>query len=726
MNEMNEEILAEFIVEAKEHIESVEPNIVTLESNPEKTEEILNAIFRSVHSLKGASGFLNLSKINGITHVAESIMDDVRKGKYQMTPPITDVILEVTDILQEIILSLENTGEEGDIHIEEVMKNMEYILLNQGDMKGNSEEKKEIKKNVSQEDIEKTEKSDNSIEHALIEKIINTLEKALHMFENGPEEQENVDNLYESLSLMKESAHDSSWEEIYELCKRTMGIVSQGKEKEGNFSLLSSILGQEIEIIIDLSRKEILSTVEEIEDTNSVHFLPSQEIVFSVEEVEDEESMAIIRSVHMQKNMEKNLEISNSGADATKSGKKSIKQEKNKSSFIRVEYEKLDHLMNLIGELIITRNRYALLTRSLGDTNNKSEDVIQNLLETTYSMARISDDLQDTIMNVRMMSLSNTFSRLPRLVRDIAKKSNKEVLFTMEGEDTELDKTMVEAIGDPLVHLIRNAVDHGIETAQERISKNKTAEGNVSIAAYRKGNSVVIEIKDDGKGMNPDVLKRVAIAKDLLSEEDVKNLTHEQALELIFLPGFSSASEVTDISGRGVGMDVVKTNIKNLKGTVEITSVEGEGSVFTLSFPLTLAIIDSLMVKVEGETFAIPLDTVLETTKISKDILNIVDKQKTIILRGEIIYLISLAERLNLIKEKELPEMISTVIIKVNNRRVGLIVDSLLERQEVVIKSLGSYLGDVEGISGATIVGDGSVVLILDPYELCSVSSKSA
>ena len=383
--------------------------------------------------------------------------------------------------------------------------------------------------------------------------------------------------------------------------------------------------------------------------------------------------------------------------------------------------------MNLIGELIINRNRYSMLARQLEEISHTEVGIIaQNLSETTYAMARISDDLQDTIMKVRMVPVSSVFSRFPRLVRDLSRKSNKEVELIMEGEETELDKSVVEVIADPLVHLIRNSVDHGIELEDVRRERGKDPKGNVWLRAYYKGNSVAIEIEDDGKGIDPEKMREVAIRKGLITPEEAKLLDDREAMELIFAPGFSSAETITDISGRGVGMDVVRTNIKNLKGSINISSEVGKGSKFTLSLPLTLAIIDALMVNVDKEMFAIPLDAVSETTKIEAARLTDVKGRKAVTLRGEVLGVVSLAELLGLPCRMATQEVLSVVVIQDGERRLGLVVDRMLERQEVVIKPLGSYLGDIKGISGATIMGDGSVILILDPHEIYILATSKA
>ncbi|MDK2957521.1 MAG: two-component system, chemotaxis family, sensor kinase CheA, partial [Desulfovibrionales bacterium] len=390
------------------------------------------------------------------------------------------------------------------------------------------------------------------------------------------------------------------------------------------------------------------------------------------------------------------------------------------ASTIRVDHQKLDHLMNLIGELIINRNRYTMLARALEDDASDITDVAQQLTETTYAMTRISDDLQDTIMKVRMVPVQSVFSRFPRLVRDLSRKSGKRVELITEGEETELDKSVVEEIGDPLVHLIRNSVDHGLETEEERIAAGKSPVGNVWLRAYHKGNSVAIEVEDDGKGIDPEKIRNVAVKKGVIGADDARNLDDREAIDLIFAPGFSSAEKVTDISGRGVGMDVVRNNIKNLKGTVNVSTEVGKGSRFTLTLPLTLAIIDALMVKVAGDNFAIPLDAVSETTKIEASRLTDVNNRKAVTLRGEVLGIVELAELLGMPTCMDEKDILPVVVIHDNDRRLGIVVDRLLERQDIVIKPLGAYLSefDMRGLSGATIMGDGSVVLILDPHEI--------
>jgi two-component system chemotaxis sensor kinase CheA len=389
-----------------------------------------------------------------------------------------------------------------------------------------------------------------------------------------------------------------------------------------------------------------------------------------------------------------------------------------------VDHEKLDHLMNLIGELIINRNRFVMLTKQL-EENRDLNEMIQFFYETTDALGRISDDLQDTIMQVRMVPVRTVFSRFPRLVRDLSRKSGKKIDLIIEGEDTELDKSLVEVIGDPILHLIRNAVDHGQETPEERRAAGKPEVGKVWLRAFHEGNSVIIEVEDDGRGIDPEKIKKKAIEKGIINPEEAEKMDDREAIDLIFAPGFSTAEKVTDVSGRGVGMDVVRNNIKSLNGNVFVHSEVGKGTKFILSLPLTLAIIEALLVEVGTHTYAIPLDAVSETTKIETSKICEVNKRKTTTLRGEVVGLVELGEILGISNgKKDDRDILPLVIISVNDRKVGLIVDTLLHRQEIVIKSMGEYLGDIHGFAGATILGDGRVILILDPNEVMSIATS--
>ncbi|WP_243363353.1 chemotaxis protein CheA [Fundidesulfovibrio terrae] len=960
---MDPELFADFIVEAKEHLETIEPNLLELEKNPENLG-LLNEIFRPMHSLKGASGFLGLNQINGLAHKAENILDELRKGKIGVTAGIMDVILAATDALRTMIDSLETHGYEGEVETASIIHRIEAILageelpaaapsgqtapaseqtaassseevdvprpektpggesrgfimpeatetgpsyglqaIGEGHLNDFLEEAQEIIENLNASllELEKDpagaggdlvndtfryfhnlkgnsgiigHKELNSLTHeaetllnkvrkgemtatprmidlllgtvdmmeTLVSKIdakhnqatpmdisflVDKLQQAVatgdvdfgdmavqaeplkssesvdeaapepeaaqapeaapkpeapapadetasssgdsglddedkEIFEETVTQQlanihlaldelakdgtnkEYIDGLYRSLDTLRNSTGYMGFGELKTYAERTAGLVDQARKTGMDFEMMLDILRQECGILEDMIKAALAALMGGVKAAQPAAPEKAETVVTPApakEEAAKPEPAPKPKKEEAPKAQPK-AEPAQAAAPASKAEPKPAPKPEaaapapaapsapgaaKVSSTIRVDHEKLDHLMNLIGELIINRNRYALLARSLEEGKLDVQEIAQQLTETTYAMARLSDDLQDTIMKVRMVPVSSVFSRFPRLVRDLSRKSGKEVELIMEGEETELDKSVVEVIGDPLVHLIRNSVDHGLETEEARLAAGKSPVGKVWLRAYHRGNSVAIEVEDEGKGIDPAKMREVGIRKGLITPEEAKNLDDRDALELIFMPGFSSAEKITDISGRGVGMDVVRTNIKNLKGTVSVTSEVGKGTKFTMALPLTLAIIDALMVMVGDQTYAIPLDAVSETTKIEVKRMTEVNKRKAVTLRGEVLGIIELREVLELPPAPEDDkEIVSMVILHDNDRRLGVIVDKLLERQEVVIKPLGSYLSefDTRGLSGATIMGDGSVVLILDPHEIYLMSTS--
>ena len=969
---LDPEIFADFIIEAKEHLETIEPNLLELEKDPEDTS-LLNEIFRPMHSLKGASGFLGLNKMNTLAHRAENIMDELRKGTMAATPAIMDVILEATDALRKIIDNLENEGEEGNVATEPINQTLDALLagdtpaapaasvaesnepepaavedtpleavqeenfieldeaeletgsrvvvdlpegepysltsFGEGHLRDFIEEAientadlsnglLELEQNPDDNDtlvndlfrffhnlkgnsgiigfhelnsltheaetlLNRTRKGELPVTQGLIDTLLRcvdfidtlvnkidaesglvpqfdlseilsvlrhavehgefpevakdtpasapveepveeveeipeydkedmdifivtltqqrvAIELAVKELEKDSSQEEYINSLYRSLVTTQNSCSYMQYDKPRVQAERTAGLVDSGRNADMDFALMLDLLLQEIEILNDMIDAELavfslsIDTSGRLKGVGERPSEPQKELELNLElpdsgsadspvsfvanalveepepapveapkpapkpaapiEPEVVEPIKLVEPVEASApkpapKPEANAAPKPAAAPAPAKAKEKApaKQQKPKSSStIRVDHEKLDHLMNLIGELIINRNRYTMLARNLEDGQNVDiQEVAQSLTETTYAMARISDDLQDTIMKVRMVPVSSVFSRFPRLVRDLSRKSGKQVELIMEGEETELDKSVVEVIGDPLVHLIRNAMDHGVESEEDRLKAGKQGKGTVHLRAYYRGNSVAIEIEDDGKGIDPEKMREVAVKKGIISADEAKVLDDREAMELIFAPGFSSAETITDISGRGVGMDVVRTNIKNLKGSVSINSELGKGTRFTLTLPLTLAIIDALMVNVAGEEFAIPLDAVSETTKIEAERLTDVNGRKAVTLRGEVLGLVYMSDLLDLPRSEE-TGVLSVVVIHDNDRRLGLVVDKLHERQEIVIKPLGEYLGDLKGISGATIMGDGSVILILDPHEIYLMATSKA
>ncbi|MDR2669818.1 MAG: Hpt domain-containing protein [Desulfovibrio sp.] len=764
--------LRDFIEEAKDNVSNLSDGLLDLEKHPEGRDDLVNDIFRYFHNLKGNSGIIAFQEMNSLTHEAETLLNSLRKGERQVSGPLVDLLLMSVDVLEALVFCIDpaagavtpfDTGELLE-KLRDAVAGKELSLPSGLAAPPMPDKPAAVSASAADADFKPSVDSDDvALFRGTVNQQFNHIAKALETLRKDGGNREYVDALFRSLTTIRNCANFMGLEDIKIYAQRTAGIVEKARSTNMDFTIMTDLLDQECAILKDLippalealtagtakvavpAGKQTASPAPATESAPAARQVAAPEeaaaatpqaAATATPQAAASPSPAPKTAVTPTAPAPQAAPAAPKAASAAPAahpapaakpaggGDTAAKV----SSTIRVDHEKLDHLMNLIGELIINRNRYSMLARQLEETGGQVDVsvIAQNLTETTYSMARISDDLQDTIMKVRMVPVASVFSRFPRLVRDLSRKSGKDVALIVEGEETELDKSVVEVIGDPLVHLIRNSVDHGIESEDVRRERGKTPQGSVWLRAFYKGNSVAVEIEDDGNGIDPEVMRQVAVRKGIITPEEAKNLDDREATELIFAPGFSSAEVVTDISGRGVGMDVVRTNIKNLKGSINILSEVGKGTKFTLVLPLTLAIIDALMVNVDNETFAIPLDAVSETVKIEAERLTDVKGRKAVTLRGEVLGIISLAEFLGLHSNMGKEGLLNVVVIVDNDRRLGLVVDRLLERQEVVIKPLGSYLGDIKGISGATIMGDGSVILILDPHEIYALATSKS
>lgn len=760
--------LKDFIDESNDTIENLTSALLDLEENPVGRDELVNDIFRFFHNMKGNSGIIGFNELNSLTHEAETLLNNVRQGKITPTHELIDLLLLVVDVLEALVqrITIESVSA-TPFNISPVVKQLQdaqtggpislpqELLDAQASQNGGDDAPEADGEQDAPEDAAAAsakephapvevvtptffavgaENDDAEAFRLTVQQQFEIIHAALETLKKDGSHKDSIDALFRCLIAVKNACGFMAFEEIKVYAERTAGIVDQGRISGIDFELMVDLLEQEVGIIKDMVQLALDGPAKAADAAAPAPAAekPAEPAPAKEPAPADAQASTAAPSAPEAKPAQAPAPAPAKPAapaakPAAQAGAPAAEAHKG-SSTIRVDHERLDHLMNLIGELIINRNRYTLIARSLEDTGHDVDisQVAQSLSETTYAMARISDDLQDTIMKVRMVPVSSVFSRFPRLVRDLSRKSGKEVDLVMEGEETELDKSVVEVIGDPLVHLIRNSVDHGIEPEDQRLAAGKPAKGKVTLRAFHKGNSVAIEIEDDGKGIDPAKMREVAIRKGVITPEEAAQLDDRESLELIFAPGFSSAEKITDISGRGVGMDVVRTNIKNLKGSVSTHSEVGKGTRFTLSLPLTLAIIDALMVNVSGQMYAIPLDAVSETTKIEAERLTDVKGRKAVTLRGEVLGVVELSEMLGLPRTDPLPDVLSVVVIHDNDRRLGLVVDRLLERQEIVIKPLGAYLGDLKGISGATIMGDGSVILILDPHEIYILATSKA
>ncbi len=800
LSAFGEDHLRDFIDEALDNTSMLYDGLIELEKishDHEDAHELVNTLFRNFHNLKGNSGLVGFHDLNALTHEAETLLNRARQGELVVTNDLIDLLLIVVDVMEALIRSINiSAGNAAVFDTSELLAQLKdavagnppslppSIFLSDDSAPEEQEETKQEGGIIIPGAPELQELThagikempltsigagllDSDDDLALFQSTVKqqyaVIQYALKELEKDPTVKAQQDALFRGYTAIQNASSFMEFAELKEYAQRTANIVDQGRTSDIGFECLVPLLDQETDIIVEMANNAIeqavlaknpeLANSAETAETPKAEEKPAQASAAPAPEVpkpevskQEEKAPAAPASVPAPAAAQTaakpaapaapaakpaapaaSADHHPQGANGAKSAASAPHAEKATTSSIRVDYEKLDHLMNLIGELLINRNRYAMIAKNLESNINEVDivNVAQDLSETTYAMSRISDDLQDTLMKVRMLPVSSVFSRFPRLVRDLSRKVNKEVELVFEGEETELDKSIIEAINDPLMHLIRNSVDHGIEDAETRLALGKPAGGRVTLRAYHKGNSVVIEIEDDGKGIDPEKMREVAINKGIISPEEAKALTDREAVELIFAPGFSSAQVVTDISGRGVGMDVVRTNIKNLKGNIAIHTVPNQGTRFSLSLPLTLAIIEALMIKMGDQTYAIPLDAVATTTKLDSNILTSINGRNAVTLRGEVLGIVDLGELLNL-PETINNDTISVVILQDNDRRIGLVVNQLLDRQEIVIKPLGMYLNNIQGLSGASIMGDGSVVLILDPHEIYTMASPKA
>lgn len=675
--EMNQ-YLEIFIEESKEHLQSCNEHLLELEKNPENLT-IVNEIFRSAHTLKGMSATMGYEDLASLTHQMENVLDGIRNMKIKVSAELLDVVFQAVDDLEAMVHSIAEGGD-GKRDVKEVVNKL--VLIEKGENPNNANEKLEtVQTSNSSSNVMKNTYDDfeKTIFQQSKEQGFNSYEVTIALREDCVLKAARVFMVFEVL------------EQVGEVIKSTP-TVDQLEEENFDQHFTVAIVSTESEETI---QKKIMnvSEVESVEiaeiDTSSStesYELP-EEIVADTKPMEQvvTEVLPVVAS--------------------PEENKQTTKQSNTSNKTIRVNIERLDILMNLFEELVIDRGRLEQISR---DLNN------QELHETVERMSRISGDLQNIILNMRMVPVETVFNRFPRMVRQLARDLNKKINLEVVGAETELDRTVIDEIGDPLVHLIRNALDHGIETPEVRKAKGKPEEGTVILKAYHSGNHVFIEIEDDGAGISRDRVLAKAINKGIVSEQTAATLTDKQVYELILASGFSTAEKISDISGRGVGLDVVKSTIESLGGTISIDSTEGNGSLFSVQLPLTLSIISVMLIEIQNEKFAIPLSSIIETAIVKKEDIMNSHNQKVIDFRGRVVPLLFLKELFEVPGDVEDNDFYSVIVVRKGDKLAGLVVDSFIGQQEVVLKSLGNYLTNIFAISGATILGDGQVALIVD------------
>lgn len=666
-----------FIEESKEHLQACNEHLLELEKDPENLE-IVNEIFRSAHTLKGMSATMGYEDLANLTHQMENILDAIRQKKLSVTPELLDIVFLATDHLEEVIQSISEGGN-GKSDVADVIQKLKLIEKGESPSLASAETAAATEAPFKHEKT-KYDEYEYSVLRDSTERGFHTYEMTVTLREDCLLKAARVYMVFEVL------------ESLGEVIKSTPP-VEQLEEEQFDYQFTVTLVSMEDE----KSVVEKIMNVSEIESVNAMPLLPG-EILKTFEENAD--MSASEPAVKQEEEREEKQHSQEPEQKKPAAGKANTG-----SKTIRVNIERLDILMNLFEELVIDRGRLEQISR---DLNN------QELHETVERMSRISGDLQNIILNMRMVPVETVFNRFPRMVRQLARELNKKINLEIIGAETELDRTVIDEIGDPLVHLIRNALDHGIETPGERAAHGKPEEGNVRLKAYHSGNHVFIEIEDDGAGMSRGKIIAKAIDKEIISAQAALALNDKQVYELIFASGFSTADKISDISGRGVGLDVVKNTIESLGGTVTIDSVYGQGSIFSIQLPLTLSIISVMLVGIQSEKYAIPLSSIIETAIVKKDEVLNAHSQKVIDFRGKVVPLLFLKDIFEVPVVQENSDYYSVVIVRKGDKMAGLVVDSFIGQQEIVLKSLGNYLANVFAISGATILGDGQVALIID------------
>ncbi|QOR68578.1 chemotaxis protein CheA [Cytobacillus suaedae] len=668
-----------FIEESKDHLQSCNEQLLLLEKNPENLT-IVNEIFRSAHTLKGMSATMGYEDLASLTHQMENVLDAIRNKKIKVNPSILDVVFQAVDDLEQMVFSIAEGGD-GKRNVVQVVEKLKSI-----------EKGEEINKEPA---VTVKAESGNKMIYDDFELTVLQQSK-----EQGFESYEITVSLREDCLLKAARVFMvfEILEQVGEVIKSTPSVELL-EEEQFDQEFCVTIVSKEPST--DLQKR--VMKVSEVENVDIKVLNFSNETLVNQGSMDAEQEIAATVAVDgPESKVDESLEL----VEAEEVKKPvTAKGAGVNNKTIRVNIERLDILMNLFEELVIDRGRLEQISHDL----NNSE-----LHETVERMSRVSNDLQNIILTMRMVPVETVFNRFPRMVRQLARDLNKKIDLQIVGAETELDRTVIDEIGDPLVHLLRNALDHGVETPEIRRKNGKSEEGKVILKAFHSGNHVFIEIEDDGAGISREKVLRKAISRGIVTEQSASTLTNKQVYELIFSSGFSTAEVISDVSGRGVGLDVVKNTIESLGGSITIDSKEGNGSIFSIQLPLTLSIISVMLVEIQKEKFAIPLSSIIETAIIKKQDILSAHNQKVIDFRGKVVPLVFLKDIFEVPSTKAEDDFFSVVIVRKGEKMAGLIVDSFIGQQEIVLKSLGNYLNTVFAISGATILGDGQVALIID------------
>ena len=687
-----------FIDESNEHLQSLSDQLMILEKEPENSDTI-NEIFRAAHSLKGMAGTMGYKRMQNLTHDMENVFSEVRNGNIKVTSDMCDVLFQCLDALENYVSNIQNTQDEGTDDNEPIIKALNSFIG------GNNEECKETQPQTAASAVTAGEgTSELAFADFEMNAVNEALKKGLGVYE--------IDVTVDENCILKAARAFLVFKNLEGHCDVIKSEPSTQDIEDEKFDKKFTIVVVPKESMEDISG--IIRNVSEIKSAEAKAIttpFPESEETESKEEAKTEQTEV----PEATSSKEAKKEETKKPSMLTQAKKAAAANSKAVSHTVRVDIDKLDVLMNLVSELIIAKN--GLVSASISDDGETASNN-QKFTEQIEYLERVTTNLHESVMKVRMMPIEGVISKFPRMIRDLNKKLNKKMELYITGEETELDRTVLDEIGDPIMHLLRNSADHGLESAEVRAERGKPEVGSIYLNAFQEGNNVVIEVADDGNGIDVEKVKSKAVEKGTLTQEQADALTEKEAIDLLFKPSFSTSDKITDVSGRGVGLDVVKSKIEALGGDVEVKTKYGEGSTFSIRLPLTLAIIQALMVKLGDEKYAISLGSIETIEDVPVGDIKYVHAKEVINLRGSVIPLIRLRDILDVPGEAEETDTIIVVIVRKGDKLAGLVVDSLIGQMEIVIKSLGKYININRMISGATILGDGSVALIIDANTL--------
>lgn len=685
-----------FIDESEEHLQTLSDCIMVLEKEPDNKDTI-NEVFRAAHSLKGMAGTMGFKRMQHLTHDMENVFQEVRSDHIKVTSGMIDLLFKCLDALEGYVDNIKSTSDEGTEDNEVIIKELnDFIAKAEGAEETGNTETSEAKE-AAPESTQKEKAGQEKIELTNDEKkaIREAESNGQHIYVMTVHIQKDCLLKAARAFLVFKAVEDFGQILVYR--PSSQDIEDEKFEFEFSFFLAS-----------EESEDKIVATAKAVSEIEKV----------DAEEIRLDEYVKEAEAQEEQQAKEAAAEQKEAPAEAPKAAEKkapaaNAKKQTNAKPItgrtVRVDIEKLDALMNQVSELIIAKNSLVSIS-----SNESGEYQNQSFHEQIEYLERITTNLHESVMKVRMVPIESVVNKFPRMIRDLSRKLGKKMELYMTGEDTELDRTVVDQIGDPLQHLLRNSADHGLEDNATRVERGKPEAGSIFLKAFQEGNNVIIEVGDDGNGIDVAAVRDKAIERGVITAEQAENMSQKEIINILFLPSFSMAKKITDISGRGVGLDVVKSNIEALGGDVEVRTQLGEGTTFIVRLPLTLAIIQALMVEIRDEKYAIALGSISNIESIPVNEIKYVQAQEVIHLRGAVIPLIRLDQVLDMEEKQEEPENLTVVIVKKGDSLAGLVVDNLIGQQEIVIKSLGKYINNNKIISGATILGDGEVALILD------------